>query len=80
MVTAWDEEQRREDVSAPPVSDLGNWAPMMTFRERTLEEEQADCAKDGQGLALLRLICLLWKAKYTEPHTDTPHCPPGSSS
>lgn len=43
LVTAWGEGRRREDVSAPPVSDLGNRAPAMTFRGRTLEEEQADC-------------------------------------
>ena len=34
------------------VPGSGSWAMAVTFRERTLEEEQADSAKDRRGLAL----------------------------
>lgn len=47
-------------MSVPSVSGLGSWAMAMTFRERTLEEEQAESAKDGRSLASARLSCLLW--------------------
>lgn len=54
---------RREDVGIPPVSGSGSWAMAMTFRERTLEEEQAGSAKDRRGLALPRLSCLPWDGR-----------------
>lgn len=50
-------------MGVPPVSGSGSWAMAMTFRERTLEEEQAGSAKDRRGLALPRLSCLPWDGR-----------------
>lgn len=59
-------------MGVPPVSGSGSWAMAMTFRERTLEEEQAGSAKDRRGLALPRLSCLRGMAECAELCADAP--------
>lgn len=54
----WGTQERGRGRSS--CSGLGSWAMAMTFRERTLEEEQAESTEDGRGLALPRLSCLPW--------------------
>lgn len=49
---------REKGPSLSVASCSGSWVRAMTFRERTLEEEQAGSAKDGRGLAVQRLSCL----------------------
>lgn len=85
LVTAWGEGRRREDMSAPPVSDLGNWAPATTFRGRTLEEltvqrmgrvwpcrGSSACCGRPSTLSLtqtLPTVFLAAAADVSEPHT-----------
>lgn len=62
-LTAWGGGHGREDVGVLLIPGSGSWAMAVTFRERTLEEEQADSAKDRRGLALPRLSCLPWDGR-----------------
>lgn len=62
------------------VPGSGSWAMAVTFRERTLEEEQADSAKDRRGLALPGLSACCGMAGCAELCADTLHQPHSSGS